>query len=161
VTGAPAVEIAGWLPAVFSAAEELATTALGYDGASLISAVAGMPCEAEGALVPLTSDRHSLQCGLFCSLDTCRSIVASMLGMDDGDELDDADVADALGEVANILGGGIKARMVASDSALTLGLPVVIKGSIEPLHTQAQAIAEVLLGDHRVWLVALTTSATA
>ena len=52
---------------------------------------------------------------------------ATVLGID-ADELEEADVHDIIGELANIVGGNIKGFVSDSDSDWTLSLPVVSDG---------------------------------
>ena len=53
-------------------------------------------------------------------------IAGAMLGMDI-DEVD-ADVKDALGEIANMVAGGLKERFAAQDIDLVLAIPTTVSG---------------------------------
>ncbi|WP_127126420.1 chemotaxis protein CheX [Georgenia sp. SYP-B2076] len=53
---------------------------------------------------------------------TADQIARALVGAEPGEELDGAEVVDAVGEVANMLAGNLKARMSAGGS---LGLPEV------------------------------------
>lgn len=53
------------------------------------------------------------------------SLTTTMLGLADADEAEDADVADAVGEVVNMVGGNIKSLMPGPS---TLSLPAVAAG---------------------------------
>jgi CheY-specific phosphatase CheX len=46
--------------------------------------------------------------------------------------LRDAEVADAIGEIVNMLGGGVKRRMSGHGAELVLGLPIFVHGYIQP-----------------------------
>jgi chemotaxis protein CheX len=61
---------------------------------------------------------------LRCDTRLARDLAAAMFAMDQ-DELDDAEIIDALGEVTNMTGGGIKAVLPGS---CRLGLPSVTVG---------------------------------
>lgn len=59
---------------------------------------------------------------LACDAVTAASLARTMLGVRDGDPVPDADVHDALGELANVVGGNVKGTLPGSTS---LGLPRV------------------------------------
>ncbi len=63
---------------------------------------------------------------IHCPLSLARMITANMLGME-CEEVDD-DINDALGEVANMLGGGIKHVLSAGGMDVKLSTPTVISG---------------------------------
>jgi len=65
---------------------------------------------------------------------------------EDTEPLPPADIADALGEIANMVAGGIKRRMAKHDSSIKLGLPFFLHGRIEPLAKQETAITEAMIG---------------
>jgi CheY-specific phosphatase CheX len=48
-----------------------------------------------------------------------------------GAPLRDAEVADAVGEIVNMLGGGVKRRL-SGERELELGLPIFLHGYIQP-----------------------------
>ena len=54
------------------------------------------------------------------------AIAGTMLGMEI--EEIDADVKDALGEIANMIAGGLKEKFAAEDIALQLSIPTAISG---------------------------------
>jgi len=63
---------------------------------------------------------------IHCPLSLARKITSSMLGME-CDEIDD-DINDALGEIANMLGGSIKHMLSTSGLDVKLSTPTVISG---------------------------------
>ena len=63
---------------------------------------------------------------------SCRTFSRALFGMEDGEEVSDQDVADGMGEVANIIAGGLKSRLVDDYPGLTLGLPT-LGGVHEPV----------------------------
>jgi chemotaxis protein CheX len=63
---------------------------------------------------------------IHCPFSLARKITSGMLGME-CDEIDD-DVNDALGEIANMLGGGIKHALSTSGLDVKLSTPTVISG---------------------------------
>lgn len=144
-----------WVEALVQAADELATSALSFDGIERLGETPGLPDPLEGAFIALVGEDTNVQFGLVGDETTCASLARSLLFMEPEDELCDEDVADAVNEVANILGGGVKRRMMHRDSTLKLGLPVFIKGTIHSSsHLEAWTVA-VNLGPVPVKLVAL------
>ncbi|MFL6136497.1 MAG: chemotaxis protein CheX [Frankiaceae bacterium] len=65
---------------------------------------------------------------LQCTLETARSMAAAMFLMERS-AVGDSDVADALGELTNMIGGNIKSLLPAPSR---LSLPVVHEGSWQP-----------------------------
>lgn len=62
-----------------------------------------------------------------CNRVLAREGAATVLGMDP-DEMDEADMLDIIGELANIIGGNVKGFVSDSDSEWSLSLPVVSEG---------------------------------
>lgn len=59
---------------------------------------------------------------LACDAATAASLARTMLGARDGDPVPDADVRDAVGELANVVGGNVKGMLPGTTA---LGLPRV------------------------------------
>ena len=87
----------------------------------------------------------------------CRSIAARLIEMpeDEADSLPEGDVADAVGELVNIVGGLVKTRMAKLDGSLQLGLPFVIEGVIESTKRLKSEYVEADLGGVKVVLVVI------
>ena len=66
---------------------------------------------------------------LYFSRAIAFSGTATVLGMEP-DEVDEADVRDIIGELANIVGGNVKGFVSDADSDWTLSLPVVSDGTL-------------------------------
>ena len=83
-----------------------------------------MDCQVS-AMIGL-SGGFSAMLGVHCPAPVGLGIAGAMLGM----KLDevDADVKDALGEIANMLAGGLKERFSQEDIALDLAIPTAISG---------------------------------
>ena len=77
------------------------------------------------AMIGLTGD-FSAMLSIHCPETVGLSITGAMLGM----ELDevDADVKDTMGEIANMVAGGLKERFAAEDIDLQLAIPTTISG---------------------------------
>ncbi|WP_321368683.1 chemotaxis protein CheX [uncultured Desulfuromusa sp.] len=77
------------------------------------------------AMIGLTG-HFSAMLGIHCPEDVGLAISGAMLGMDI--EEINADVKDALGEIANMTAGGIKERFAAESINLELAIPTAISG---------------------------------
>ena len=77
------------------------------------------------AMIGLTGG-FSAMLGIHCPEAVGLAITGAMLDMEI--EEIDADVKDALGEIANMVAGGLKERFAAEDIALELAIPTAISG---------------------------------
>jgi chemotaxis protein CheX len=66
--------------------------------------------------------------GICCSVPCAKTIARNMLGMTQTEELDEAEVADAIGEVANMIMGSFKSRVQETVGSLNVSIPTVVKG---------------------------------
>ncbi len=78
------------------------------------------------AMIGLSGDFNALL-GIHCPAEVGLAIGGAMLGMD-LDEIDD-DTKDALGEITNMLAGGLKEAFAAEGTNLLLAIPTTISGS--------------------------------
>ncbi len=65
---------------------------------------------------------------------TAKKLTASFLGMGE-DEVED-DIDDAVGEIANMLGGNVKSLLSSKGRDIELSLPSIIKGKGYTFHTK-------------------------
>jgi len=63
-------------------------------------------------------------CGQVCG----KTIAANMLGMDGSEELSREDIKDAIGEVANMVMGSVKARLPEDVGQINVSIPTVVTG---------------------------------
>jgi chemotaxis protein CheX len=63
-----------------------------------------------------------------CSTPCVQTITINMLGMDTIAELSEADICDAIGEIANMIMGGVKSRLLEKVGNLEVSIPSVISG---------------------------------
>lgn len=138
--------LADWLAAAEKVLAELANSCLAFDGVERTGHRTELPRTLPGAYVPLVTPAGSLQVGIAAEIEQCRALARALLCMEPEEELAPADVADALGEIVNILAGGLKARMVESAPSISLGLPIFINGAIEPTDKLEFAISEMRIG---------------
>ena len=63
-----------------------------------------------------------------CGLPCARLVAANMLGLDVSDEIADAEVCDAIGEITNMVMGSVKSRAAANTGELQVSIPTVVRG---------------------------------
>ena len=154
-TLAPAAVVDAWLAAAEEALREVAKTALACADVSAATSVAAAPANLGGAYVQLMSEREVVVVGLGAGDAALRHVSGALLGAP-GVELALADVTDAVGEVANMLAGGVKRRMSAANPGLQLGLPLFIQGHVQPRERQALRVSQMRLSpDIAVFIVVL------
>lgn len=98
---------------VVSSAGPVPCTGADFDG---VIAVLGMVGTRPGTLV------------LFCQPQIASALAGGMLSVP-AEDLDDATVTDALGELVNQIGGTIKRKLAASGDEIMLSVPSVVRGS--------------------------------
>ena len=151
----PAVPAERWLDALVASTLEAAGAALGCPDARLVETRRALPSGGAGAYMPLIADQ-SLQIALVASEAGCQALAKMLLGMAPTDEdLPSGDVADAVGEIVNVVAGGVKSRMAAAEPGIRLGLPIFIHGHIERTEHIDAVVADVLLGDQPAELLVL------
>jgi CheY-specific phosphatase CheX len=126
-----------WRDAVRGAATEIARYALSFDGASVAEPESAAATAAMiGAHIPLVGS-ESFELSLVATRESCHALAGAVLCMTSGATLSAAEVADAIGEIANQLAGGVKRRLASNGGDLELGLPVFVNGSVEPTGRQS------------------------
>jgi chemotaxis protein CheX len=63
-----------------------------------------------------------------CSAICAKTIAMNMLAMDPSEELSEAEINDALGEVTNMIMGGVKSRVLEAVGNLVVSIPMVVSG---------------------------------
>ncbi len=77
----------------------------------------------------ITFKGHLEGCLGVCCDDRCaRTIAANMLGMLSADEVSENDVSDAMGEIANMVMGAVKARIQNDVGTIEVSIPSVVQG---------------------------------
>jgi hypothetical protein len=122
-----------WRTAIQAAAKEVATYALSFSGAVVKDPVGLDAATAMiGAHLPLVGSGQAFDLALLASADDCQALSRAILCMDPGPALRDAEVADAVGELVNMLAGSMKRGKSGLGIELTLGLPIFIHGYLQP-----------------------------
>jgi hypothetical protein len=156
-TGA-GVAVSDWVLAMADASSELALS-LGIDGVELLGWHDVPPTGTAGAYIPLLAEDQTLQLALLASPAGCADLSRLLLGMEPGEDVPDADIADAVGELVNIVAGGVKQRMQGPEGtgtgSLRLGLPVFIHGYVQPTQQLEISLASARIGAVEAHLMAL------
>jgi len=63
-----------------------------------------------------------------CNIPCARAIAMNMLGIDTSEELTEDDTCDAIGEIANMVMGSVKSRLLENVGNLEVSIPSVISG---------------------------------
>lgn len=89
-------------------------------------------------------------CGILtvcCSAKTANQIAHTMLGVT---AMPEAEVADALGEMCNMIAGNFKNKLAGTDERCMLSVPTVISGGAYTFHSLADgnAVETILLFEH-------------
>jgi CheY-specific phosphatase CheX len=107
--------------------------------------------------VPLLTDVMALQLGILAARDVCTKLARCLVGTDAADVLEtDEDVLDAVGEVTNMIAGGVKVRL-ASKHDINVGVPLALRGRVIP-STSSQSMYRLMqMDDSHVWLVMTAT----
>ena len=153
--------VSDWVAAMADASSELAQS-LGIDGVEVLGWHNVPPTGMAGAYIPLLAEDQTLQLALLASPAGCADLSRLLLGMEPDEEVSDADIADAVGELVNIVAGGVKQRMQGSpgqgSASLRLGLPVFIHGYVQPTQQLEVSLASARIGDVEAHLMALRST---
>lgn len=145
-------EVAEWLAAMLEAAAEFTETTLGLELGDP-SAIRKLPENLTGCFVALVGQEERLQIGLASDPAGCQTLAQTLFAADE--ELPESDVTDALGEIANIVAGGVKKRRSDATSGMTLGLPMVMEGHVRIADRQEVAHIDTAVGDVPVRLLVI------
>ncbi|MBP7052410.1 MAG: chemotaxis protein CheX [Phycisphaerae bacterium] len=77
----------------------------------------------------ITFKGHLEGCLGVCCDETCaRTIASNMLGMLSPEEVSENDISDAMGEIANMVMGAVKARIQGEVGTVEVSIPSVVQG---------------------------------
>ncbi len=144
-----------WSEAMVDALRELATSTWGSEIEVLEPSPERFPRGIPGSYIALVGDHFNFEFGVAALWGGCESLAKKLLFMEDDDVLDEPEVAYAMNEIANMIGGGVKRRMSEFDAGLKLGLPTFFEGPITPTSEQDSSYAAVVVEGVTAYLVAL------
>ena len=136
-----------WLNSLVDSTEEVIRTGLGFKGVRTLNKQATVPKNGYGAYMPLLSDDLSLHIAISSDLSGCQILAKALLGLGpEAKNLSEPDIADAMGEIANMIAGLFKRQMTAEYQGLKLGIPVFVVGHIGVAEVQEMVVAKVRMG---------------
>lgn len=146
--------MADWLAVAVESAAETATGALACEAAEQVGGVERLlPDDTAGAYVPIIAGNERLLVGLLSSDAGCQDLSRRLLGMEPEEVPSGDDVADAVGEIVNIVAGVVQRRVAGRMPVLELGLPFFIRGQVVASDKQEVAVAAMQLDGVRADLV--------
>jgi hypothetical protein len=147
------VNLTKWLDAAAESAREIAAGPLGFARTTWGESARTLPDDLYGVYVPLLTETMALQLGILAGRDVCAKLARSLVGAEATEPLEtDEDVLDAVGEVTNLVAGGVKVRL-ASECNINVGVPLALKGRVIPSHGSQSVHRLMQLDDSDVWLV--------
>jgi CheY-specific phosphatase CheX len=72
--------------------------------------------------------------------------------MEPDEEIDQDDMFDSIGEVANIIAGSVKTSLAGENISAQLGLPLAVEGRVHTTENAPRASIITLIDGHQVWL---------
>ena len=159
MTGPQPLSLRDWLDALVAATEEVAVCALGLDGVKVLELRDQPPVGLAGSYLAVLSDQASVHVALVARIEDCQTLGKTLLALGPEDPpLAPADLADAFGEIVNILAGSLKSKLADRDATMRLGLPIFINGHITPSPGLSTATARLKLGSIEAEAMILRTS---
>lgn len=142
-----------WIDAAERAMAEVAIATLGSD-ATVAARGAEPPPLVGGAYLQLIGDDELVHVGLCADEAALRWLATRFCG--DAAPLSAHDVADAVGELVNMVAGGVKRRLATERRNLQLGLPLYIHGHLQAGERQTLSASQLgIVGGPTVVLVVL------
>jgi hypothetical protein len=148
------------MPHLFDALSDLADLALGCASCNIQAAcdsrssASTLPCM--GGLVYLSGETEAMHVGVFAAPDHCRSLARCLLGQRAGSELPDMLVRGAMCELAYLLAGGVKRRLLSIGMPTAVGQPSFFDTIAEARHGWQRRTLDVELDAIRATLVCVT-----
>ena len=145
-----------WLDVLVLAANELAVETLGFEAGCVVARNSTVAANLTSSCIALVGEESVLQLGFAATMKDCSLLSSALLGLCPEEELSHEDMVDALGELTNVLAGLVKTRLA---STLRIGLPIVLKGSIDTPTRMESATATMRWGDIEAQLLLLRSKA--
>jgi len=102
-----------------------------------------------GSAIALTAENGGWQLAVMANKPSCEDLTRALFAMEDNEEPEMADMADAIGEIANVAAGVLKSSRAEAGQAVQLGLPLFMEGGgcIEFFASGIQGMAQTVRGD--------------
>ncbi len=103
-----------------------------------------------GSSIALTSDTGGWNLAVMGNKHSCEVLTRNLFAMDDDETPEMEDMADGIGEIANVAAGVMKASRAAAGQKVQLGLPLFMEGRscIEFFASGIQGMAQTVRGDN-------------
>lgn len=150
--------VAEWQQAAVQVVTAIATDVLAFVSCSEPVLVSELGLDRQGAYVPILSGDHSLHIGVASSEHGCRVLTRALLGMEPDEAVSPEDVHDAVGEIANMVAGGVKTKLVGLGVDAQLGLPIFIHGHIAQTSVSQGLVSELGLDGITVSVTVVKTA---
>lgn len=146
---------------LFQALCDIADLALGCDHCQRgteqdASSVGGLG----GGIVYLWSPRTELHVGVLAAPQGRRALAGRLLGKSSADELSESMVRGAMCELAYLLAGGVRRRLLGA-GAVSVGSPSFLEGTVQPPFGWTVQVTPVMLDDVEATLVSVTRNVAA
>lgn len=146
-------DVSAWLEAIANSMAEICSTTLAMDFRRNVDKPK-LPENLTGCYVALVGQNENLQIGLASDSQGCQMLAQTLFAAEN--ELSETDVNDALGELANILAGGVKTRMSKTHGGISLSLPIVMEGHLRVTDRQQVDKLDVAVNDVPVRLLVVS-----
>ena len=145
------IDLREWMVYFREATSEVASSALKFEGPRPAPRRKGAPgAETDkprpGGFISLLSEGASLRLGITATLEGCRTLARSLLGLHPTQPVTDREVGDAVSELMNIIAGRVKSRGSERDDSIQLGLPMFVEGRVQETGSMERQAAEIQLG---------------
>ena len=141
------------LRATMDAAKDVSRSVLGIESDPI--EVPHLECAGFSSFISLVGTEIAAQVCLSTTACGGRHFAGLLLGMSssESEQLDDADVVDALGEFVNIIAGMVKTSLFELIGECQMGLPTVASGNILPGGDACVRTVTLKVSDHLLKLV--------
>lgn len=97
----------------------------------------------------------------YATFDGAAVMTRALLGMAEADEPSRAEIADAIGEITNMVAGSFRTRMATDGDAWAISIPTVTMGSdfyMTPLTDGRRTMLPFRMGDHEIFVELVITT---
>jgi hypothetical protein len=146
------IDLREWMVYFREATSEVASSALKFEGPRPAPRGKGAPMDVgdnkprPGGFISLLSDSAALRLGITATLEGCRTLARSLLGLHPTQPVSDREVGDAVSELMNIIAGRVKSRVSERDASIQLGLPMFIESRVQETGSMERQAADIQLG---------------
>ncbi len=151
------LDLGDWVDAASDALVESAEALLGMETKLAASSTTYPTLGADrwGVLLPFSAEGYSLHVGLISTTAGCKALTDAMLGPDDWSE---DEVADAVGEVVNVMAGMMHGDLLHRDETIDFGLPVVMQAHLFDGHSSESTVLAAGIGGIEFDLILMMTA---